>query len=146
MSKCTIRCNSCLLFKKILLPTPAGAPADTNLNLKRQNMDFTGCMDTSGSNFISQKQRMVLTFSRVGNNASLVRFRLLAHCWTDFSLAILPVGNTWLPAAVSFSTLSGLVKLSHVFLLAGCFIWAETSKKKKKKSKGCCIVSQKIAW
>lgn len=55
-------------------------------------------MDTSGSNFISQKQRMVFTFSTwLQVTSTLLRFPLFALWGIDFSLAILSAGETWLP-------------------------------------------------
>lgn len=79
------------------------------------------CMDTSGSNFISQKQRMVFTFSTWSQViATLLRFPLFALWCTDFSLAILSAGETSLPL-LSCQQSSWLDDLFVAFLLA-CWV------------------------
>lgn len=103
-----IYCYSISAIKNALAP-PAGALAHPEVWLKKHinipsywlhifYVEFINCLDVCGPNFISQKHNMVFTFPKKRNKASLVMFQPLPHWWTDFDLAILPEGDTWLPA------------------------------------------------
>lgn len=87
---------------------------------------ISACMHTSGSNFISQKQRMVFTFSTLQVIATVLRFPLFALWCIDFSLAILSVGDTWLPLSrLLCSPSSWITSLLLFCWFAKCWTWTE---------------------
>lgn len=129
----TKKTNGCVL------PPPAGSSDTFKDCLEITYLCGTICMDTSGSNFISQKQRMAFTFSKLQVNASLVGFPPLAHWCTDLSLAILPAGDAWLPAR----RLRGLGDLFSVFPWPGRAVWTE----EEERDGGCWKVNvRQVAW
>lgn len=97
------------------------------------------CMDTSGSNFISQKQRMVFTFSTwLQVISTLLRFPLFALRCIDFSLAILSAGETWLPLLSSEQS-SWLDDLCH-FSVGLLSVESEQRKVERQLSNMVCYV------
>lgn len=123
-----------------VFPPRAGSSDTFKGCLKITYLCVTICMDTSGSNFISQKQRMAFTFSKLQVNASLVGFPPLAHWCTDLSLAILPAGDAWLPAR----SLRGLGDLFSGFPWARCSVWTE---EEEERDRGCWKLNvRQVAW